>query len=129
MRDISIRSGFRSALLVSVDTAVVLVLFAMECGRSLWSFVPGEAALSALTLSMLLVLPYFLPSAAGRAGLGSWIAWRSGTAAVGFVAGALLAAASGPVPFQFMPMTLLIIAAMISCYLQFYGLMKLRLVK
>ena len=34
-----------------------------------------------------------------------------------------------PETIRFLPMTLLIVTAMLSCYIQFYGFLKLRLAK
>ena len=34
-----------------------------------------------------------------------------------------------PETFRFLPMTLLIVTAMLCCYVQFYGFLKLRLAK
>jgi hypothetical protein len=78
---------------------------------------------------MVLVLPYFLPSNWSRVSFGGWMISRSLLMLAGLVAGAAFGMSVGtvlPASLKFMPMTFLILAAMISCYVQFYGLFKLR---
>ena len=83
-------------------------------------------------MMMVLVLPYFLPTVDERADLGVWMARRSIIAILGVLSGFAFKLALGvvlPEGSNFLPMLLLIVAAMVSAYVQFYGLMKLRLAK
>ena len=107
----------------AIDTTFVLFFLALELGRSASGFGLDTLLLSITTL-MMLVLPYFLPSGAESPAFGPWLALRGFVAVVGVGLGVMLPASLG-----FMPMTLLIIAATVSCYVQFYSLFKLRLAK
>lgn len=107
----------------AIDTTFVLFFLTLELGRSASVFGIDTLLLS-ITTMMMLVLPYFLPSDAEPPAFAPWVAFRGVVAVVGVVLGFLL-----PTSLGLMPMTLLIIAAMISCYVQFYSLFKLRLAK
>lgn len=107
----------------AIDTTIVLFFLALELGRSA-SFFALDTLLMSITMLMLLVLPYFLPSDAEPPVFSRWIAVRSVVAIFGLSIGAVL-----PASLEFMPMTFLILAAMVSCYVQFYSLFKLRLAK
>lgn len=107
----------------AIDTAFVLFFLALELGRSA-SFFSFDTLLMSITMLMLLVLPYFLPSDAEPPAFNRWLTGRSVVAVVGLFLGTML-----PASLEFLPMTFLIIAAMVSCYVQFYSLFKLRLAK
>jgi hypothetical protein len=104
------------------DTAVVLFLLAVEAGRygNLGSV---ESLSMAVAIVMLLVLPYVLQSPI-RFGpsLAKWLVVRGLVASIGLGSGLVL-----PDSIRFLPMNFLILAGICSCFLQFYGLMKLRL--
>ena len=88
-----------------------------------------DGLLMGVTITMVLVLPYFLPSKAARPTFGNWMLTRGGIALFGMTLGVGFKQSLGvvvPDSMRFMPMTFLILASMISCYIQFYGLMKLR---
>lgn len=113
------------------DTAIVLFFLGAEYARSVRIFSP-DATLIAVTMTMVLVLPYFLPSGLACSSIWNWLAGRSLVLLGGLFAGALFGAASGATAaegLRFLPMTFLILASMISCYIQFYGLMRLRTAK
>lgn len=110
----------------AVDTTFVLFFLAVEFGQIAGRF-GLETFVIAITLMMLVVLPYFLP-AGDKIDFGAWVVGRTFIAGFGMVAGALFKLSLGPVlpeTFRFMPLTLLIITALFSCYLQFYGLLRL----
>ena len=118
--------GFLMA--AGIDTAFVLFFLSMEYGRSA-SMLSLDAGLIAITMAMQIVLPYFLPSRFERPLFGSWLIGRSVLALTGIVLGFAVKQNTGavlPEAARFIPMTLLIVASMISCYIQFYGLLKLR---
>ncbi|MBP6004699.1 MAG: hypothetical protein KA746_14810 [Pyrinomonadaceae bacterium] len=115
----------------SIDTTFVLFFLALEFGQSV-QFLAFDSLLMAITMLMVLVLPYFLPSTEEPPAFSGWLAGRIAIAFTGLVAGLAFRQSVGvllPETLKFVPMTLLVFSAMISCYLQFYGLMKLRLAK
>ncbi len=116
--------------LFALDTTFVLVFLAMDLGRS-WS-IGLDTLLMATTLIAFTVLPYFLPSSGDRPEFGRWVMGRSLLAAFGVTLGLILNQAVGtllPEWTAFMPMTLLIIAAVLSLYFQLYVILKLRLAR
>ena len=115
----------------SIDTTFVLFFLALELGRST-DLMGIDTLLMSITTLMVLVLPYFLPSAAEPPSFGMWVGGRGVIAAFGLLLGAVLQKSVGtlvPDMLKFVPMTGLIVASMISCYVQFYGLLRLRLAK
>ncbi len=114
----------------AVETTFVLFFLAVEFGRSFGGFTLDGAVL-ALTLLMLVVLPYFLPADDSQT-FGNWLLGRSLIAAFAFLLGVMFKQSLGvylPETFRFLPMSLLIVTAMLSCYIQFYGFLKLRVAK
>jgi hypothetical protein len=121
----SIRDSF------SIDTTFVLFFLALELGRTN-DLMAIDTLLMSITTLMVLVLPYFLPSVSEPPAFGMWVGGRCVIAAFGLLLGALLQKSVGiivPDVLKFVPMTGLIVAAMISCYVQFHGLLRLRLAK
>jgi len=107
---------------IGIDTSVVLFFLAMEVGHSA-GFASIETLLMGVTMLMLLVLPYFLPSAeVGEASFAKWLVFRGFMMVFGLVCGLVL-----PESMRYLPMNLLILAGISSCFVQFYGLMRLRL--
>ena len=114
----------------AVDTTFVLFFLAIEFGQSFNGF-SLDSIFLALTLLMMLALPYFLPGEE-KPSFGNWIFGRSLIAGFAIVLGVLFRQSLGvvlPETFRFLPMTLLIVAAMLGCYIQFYSFLKLRLAK
>ncbi len=114
----------------AIETTFVLFFLAVEFGRSFSGFTLDSVFL-ALTLLMVAVLPYFLPSNE-KPDFGIWLLGRSLIAVFAVLLGVIFKQSVGvilPETFRFLPMTLLIITAMFSCYIQFYGFLKLRFVK
>ncbi len=117
--------------IAGIDTAFVLFFLSIEYGRSA-SLYSIDSMLIAITMAMLAVLPYFLPSRFEKPTFGNWLVGRTALALFAVVLGIFFKQSIGvtlPVSMRFMPMTLLILASMVSCYIQFYGLMRLRLAK
>ncbi|MBP7415736.1 MAG: hypothetical protein WBC19_00100 [Pyrinomonadaceae bacterium] len=113
------------------DTMIVLFFLAIEYGRAVQAF-SMDGLLMGITMSMICVLPYFLPSTAERPTFSNWILARGGFALLGMIFGVALRQSTGtimPESMRFVPMMFLILASMVSCYIQFYGLMKLRFAK
>lgn len=114
----------------AVDTTFVLFFLAVDCGQRFTFGIDG--LLSAITLAMFVVLPYFLPFEGEKPDFELWLFGRVAIAAFAIVLGAMFRQAVGvilPDMFRFVPLTFLIVAAMISCYIQFYSLLRFRLAK
>ncbi len=115
----------------SIDTTFVLFFLALELGRTA-DLMAFDTFLLSVTTLMVMVLPFFLPSESEPPAFKMWLSGRISIAVVGLVVGFAFQRSIGvllPDFLKFVPMTALIIAAMVSCYFQFYGLMKLRLAK
>jgi len=113
-----------------IDTSFVLFFLAVEFGRTFFSLSLDIVFLS-ITLLTVAVLPYLLlPNE--KPNFGSWLLGRSLIVGLAVLLGVMLKESLGvalPETFRFLPMTLLIVTAMLSCYIQFYGFLKLRLAK
>jgi len=117
--------GFGS--LFGMDTLLVLVFLGIEYGRAVTAL-SFDGFLMGTTMLMVLVLPYFLPSRSEKPMLLGWLAGRASVLTVAVVMGSAL----GFVPrseLPLSPLTLLIVASMVSGYLQFYALFRLRVAK
>lgn len=119
----------REAAGTTVDTTFVLFFLALDLGQGWLSFgFDGVAA--AATLLAFVVLPYFIfqPSNAFR----SWVVGRILVAAAGVSLGLMLRQSIGvllPEVFAYLPMTLLIVASIICCNVQTYGILRDRLAR
>ena len=115
----------------AVDTTFVLFFLAVDLGQSV-TFFSVSSALSLLTLGMVLVLPYFLPTDAGKPDFTNWLLGRSLIAVFAIVLGMMFRQSLGvllPETLSFLPMTLLILTAMVSSYLQFCAMIRFRLAR
>ena len=115
----------------AVDTTFVLFFLAIDFGQSAVGF-GLDSILSAVTLGMLLVLPYFLPTSVQKPEFSGWLMGRILIAVFAVALGMMYRQALGvvlPAEFRFLPMTLLIATAMVSCYLQFYAIIRFRLAR
>lgn len=113
----------------TLDTTFVLFFLAMDLGSTALSWTLG---LSMITLAAFAVLPYFLPFSGENGSFGRWLSGRLIVAAVGGTFGLMLGQAVGTVLpdfFRSIPMTLLIVAAIICCNVQIYGILKHRLAR
>lgn len=114
----------------AVDTTFVLFFLAIEFGRSVSGFT-FDSVFLALTLLAVAVMPYFLANGE-RIDFKNWIAGRLAITGFAVALGWAFKQSLGvvfPEMFRFLPMTLLIVTAMLSCYIQFYSFFKLRFVK
>ena len=114
----------------AVETTFVLFFLAVEFGQSINAFAL-DTIVMAITLLAFIVIPYFLPSDE-KPGFGNWVLGRSLIAFFAVGLGMMFKQTLGvvlPETMRYLPMTLLIVTAMISCYIQFYGLLKIRLAK
>ncbi len=113
-----------------IETTFVLFFLAVEFGQS-FSGLTFYGVFLAVTLLMVIILPYFLPSDE-KPNFKSWLLGRSFITIFAISLGLMFKQSVGvilPETFRFLPMTLLIVTAMLSCYIQFYGFLKLRLAK
>lgn len=114
----------------TVDTTFVLFFLAIEFGQTITQF-GLDTIMLALTLASIAVLPYFLPMN-DKPKFGNWLIGRGLITGFAILLGVAFKQSLGvvlPETFRFLPMTLLIVTAMASCYFQFYGFLKLRFVK
>lgn len=112
----------------AVDTTFVLFFLGLETGRSLQNFA-FDSFLLVLTLLMVIVMPFYLHAEDERPVPAKWLTGRGFIALFAVSLGAVLNSAFGtilPESFRYLPLSLLILAAMASCFLQFYVLMRLR---
>lgn len=117
--------------LVGIDTTFVLFFLALEYGRAVQMF-SLDGLFMGITMLMVLTLPYFLPSNREKPLFANWMMTRGAITLGGILLGFGFKQSLGvviPQSLRFMPMTFLVLASMVSCYIQFYGLMKLRLAK
>jgi hypothetical protein len=115
----------------TLDTTFVLFFLAMDLGLVSLSM-SVATVLQLATLAVFLVVPYFLPFTGDQQGFSKWLIGRIVVAAVGITFGLMLGQAIGtvlPDAFRFVPMTLLIVAAIICCNVQIYGILKHRLAR
>ena len=114
-----------------IDTTFVLFFLAMDIGGSIGSF-GLDGVVSALTLAMFVVLPYFLPFSGEKPEFWGWSIGRLLIAAVGILAGSALHASVGtilPEGARYLAMTLLITSGIFCTYSQIYGIIKVRLAR
>jgi hypothetical protein len=121
---LSAGSGF------SLDTTFVLFFLSVEFGRTLGDF-GLDLIFLAITLVLVAVLPYFL-SSEEKPDFGIWILGRGAITLFAVGMGWMFKQSLGvalPETLRFLPMTLLIMSAMLCCYIQFYSFLKLRFIK
>lgn len=115
----------------TLDTTMVLFFLAMETVRTPLAF-DAETLVSLLTLAAFGMLPYFLPLTKETGGFAKWLLGRALVASSGGIFGFMFSQSIGtllPEEFRFVPMTLLIVAAIICCNIQIYGILKIRLAR
>jgi hypothetical protein len=115
----------------TLDTTFVLFFLAMEMGQTSFG-INVESLLSGFTLAAFLILPYFLPFSGYGNEFLKWFIGRFTVAAAGVMFGLVLGQATGtllPDTFRFVPMSLLIVAAIICCNIQLYGILRDRLAR
>ena len=115
----------------TMDTTFVLFFLAIELGQGVitWDL---TTVLSLVTLTSFLSLPYFLLCPSDKRNFGRWAAGRFIVALTGAGLGLMFGQAVGvvlPGAFRFVPMTMLIVAAIICCNVQIYGILKNRLAR
>jgi hypothetical protein len=115
----------------TVDTTFVLFFLAIDFGQSSMAFA-FDTILSVFMLGMVLVVPYFLPSLDEKPDFTDWLMGRSVIMIFAIALGVIFRQSLGvllPETFRFLPFTLVILTAMLSCSLQFYGMIRFRLAR
>jgi hypothetical protein len=115
----------------SVDTSFVLFFLAVDIGQSVLTF-RIDTAVSTVTLLLVLVLPYFMPTESLRPDFSTWLVGRILLAGFAVGVGMMFQQALGvvfPEMFRYLPMTLLILSATLSFYLQFCAMIRFRLAR
>ncbi|MBV6495484.1 MAG: hypothetical protein DYH05_08015 [Acidobacteria bacterium ACB1] len=110
----------------SLDTSILLFFLTAELARSA-TFFGFDTLLLTIAALFVLVLPYLLIEVDGVPAFGRWLRPRLVCAGIGMGSGVLLRFA--PEAVGHLPMTFLILSAVICSYIHIYGLLKLRLVK
>jgi hypothetical protein len=115
----------------AIDTTFVLFFLAVELGQS-ETFFSLDTALVGITLGMVMALPYFVNPDEDKPAFTDWLLGRALISVFAIVLGVMFRQALGtvlPETLRFLPMTLLIVTAMVSCYVQFYSFLRVRLAK
>jgi hypothetical protein len=111
----------------AVDTTFVLFFLAVEFGRGMSGFDLGMALMAATLLSFI-TLPYFLPATGEKPEFSTFLVRRSAIALFATGVGVIFSRSVGtalPDAFAYLPMTFLIVTAMTSTIMQFYGFLAL----
>jgi hypothetical protein len=111
----------------AIDTTFVLFFLAVYLGQNL-NVVAFDTIFLGLTLLAVAVLPYFIQSDE-KPEFGNWLLGRSLIVIFAVMLGLMFKQTLGvvlPESFRFLPFTLLIVTAMLSCYIQFYSFFRLR---
>ena len=115
----------------AVDTTFLLFFLGIDFGQSSMEFAL-ESLLSIVMLGMVLVVPYFLPTLDEKPEFSDWLMGRSVITIFAIGLGVIFRQSLGvllPETFRFLPFTLVILTAMLSCSLQFYGMIRFRLAR
>lgn len=115
----------------AVDTTFVLFFLAVDFGQSV-NFLGARSLISLFTLGLIVVLPYLFPSEVEKPAFIGWLAGRSLITLLAIGLGMMFRQSLGvvfPEEFRFLPMTFVILTAMLSCYLQFYAMIRFRLAR
>ena len=115
----------------AVDTTFLLFFLGIDFGQSSMEFAL-DSLLSIVMLGMVLVMPYFLPTLDEKPEFADWLMGRSVITIFAVGLGVIFRQSLGvllPETFRFLPFTLVILTAMLSCSLQFYGMIRFRLAR
>ncbi|MEJ7624926.1 MAG: hypothetical protein WKF34_13110 [Pyrinomonadaceae bacterium] len=120
-----LRGGTNSRF--GLDTLLVLIFLGIEYGRAVTAL-SMDGLLMGSTMLMVLFLPYFLPSRYDKPAFLNWVFGRAAFLSMAIVLGfGIGPALRSTLPFS--PLTPLILVSMISLYVQFYALLRLRVAK
>ena len=113
-----------------IDTTFVLFFLAVDLGQNL-SNMRFDTVFLAITLIAVAALPYLLVSDK-QVDFSKWMLGRGAIIGFALLLGVVFKQSLGvvfPEVFSFLPMTFLIITAMVMCYIQFHSFFNLRLSK
>jgi len=122
----NIEAAVRTESAVEFDTSLVLFFLAMELGQKA-GVLSGENVLMAGAFLAVMFAPYALYG--GAQGFGRWALGRTVIGGLGIAVGVGFGSAVGtlfPAIFEFLPFTLLIMAAMATVFFTFSSLVGLR---
>ena len=111
-----------------VDTSFVLFFLAVEIGQNIGVF-GIDTIFMFVALIAVGALPYFLIEETSMS-YSRWLLGRGAIVGFAILLGLLFKQSLGsvfPQAFGFLPFTFLILTAMLSCYIQFYGFLRFRL--
>lgn len=111
----------------AIDTTFVLFFLAVDLGQNL-GIIAFDTVFLAITLLAVAILPYYLIQN-DRPEFGSWLLGRGLIVGFAVLLGLMFKQTLGvvlPETFRYLPFTLLIVTAMLSCYIQFYSFFRLR---
>ena len=114
----------------AIDTTFVLFFLAVDLGQNL-GVLRFDTVFLGITLLAVIVLPYFLHSDE-KPEFGNWLLGRGFITGFAVLLGLMFKQTLGvvlPEAFRYLPLTLLVVTAMLCCYIQFYSFFKLRLSK
>lgn len=115
----------------AIDTTFVLFFLAVDLGQSIET--SGiDLLVSIVTLGLVLVVPYYLPSESEKPDFTSWLLGRAAIAAYAIVLGIMFRQSLGvvlPDTVSYLPMTLVIVTALASCCLQLCAMIRFRLAR
>lgn len=114
----------------AIDTTFVLFFLAVDLGQN-FSLAAFDTVFLGLTLLAVAVLPYFI-NPHEKPTFGNWLFGRGLIVIFAIMLGLMFKQTLGvvlPESFRYLPFTLLIVTAMLTCYIQFYSFFRLRLSK
>ena len=114
----------------AADTAFLLFFLGIDCGQRL--ILGVEGLLTAVTVAMFVVFPYFLPHEGERPRFGPFVLGRSALAILAVLLGLFLSQMNGPfLPenLRFVSLTLVMLSGFVCCVVQFSNILRFRLVK
>jgi len=110
-----------------IDTSFVLFFLAADIGQNLGRFGP-DTAVMVLLLMAVAVFPFFVGDV--NVSLGKWLTGRGVIVGFAVLLGIVFNQLVGvlfPEALKFLPFTLLVLTAMLSCYIQFQNFFRFRL--
>jgi hypothetical protein len=126
MENIQTSAIARTENAFAFDTTFVLFFLSMDLGQR--GFFSVDGIVMAVALFAVMLMPYLLETGE-EVSFGRWAAERSVIAGFGVFAGLAFSASVGtlfPETLESLPFTLLIMAAMVSCFLTFSSLLGFR---
>ena len=125
------RSEESTGRVFTLDTTFVLFFLALDLGSS-WLNFGLDGLLAGLTLVVFAVVPYFLTGSDNLPDFLQWLTGRILVAVAGVSFGLMIRQSIGVLladGAEYLPLMLLIVAAIICCNVQIYAILKNRLAR